>query len=105
PARGYRSDRLAPPPRPQRALMAGYDGIVSRYLNRPISRPMARACAGTPLTPNSLTSITLLLAMAAAGCTAAGSNIAGGIGIQLASVFDGVDGELARLKNLATKFG
>lgn len=36
---------------------------------------------------------------------AAGWNIAGGILIQAVSVIDGVDGELARLKAQATRFG
>jgi phosphatidylglycerophosphate synthase len=36
---------------------------------------------------------------------AAGWNIAGGILIQAVSVIDGVDGELARLKNMTTRLG
>jgi len=82
-----------------------YDGIVSRYLNRPLSRPMARAISPTPVTPNAVTSFTLLLAIATGAMLAAGWNIAGGIAIQAVSVIDGVDGELARLKNQATRFG
>lgn len=82
-----------------------YDGIVSRYLNRPLSRPMARAIQGTAITPNAVTSFTLLLAVATGLMIAAGWNIAGGILIQAVSVIDGVDGELARLKNMATRFG
>ncbi|MGH2608916.1 MAG: CDP-alcohol phosphatidyltransferase family protein, partial [Tepidiformaceae bacterium] len=75
-----------------------YDGIVSRYLNRPLSRPVARALKGTPLTPNVLTAFTLLLACATGAMIAMGWYIAGGILIQVVSVVDGVDGELARLK-------
>jgi phosphatidylglycerophosphate synthase len=82
-----------------------YDGIVSRYLNRPLSRPIARGLRGTPVTPNGVTVSTLLLALATGAMLAAGWNIAGGIGIQLVSVIDGVDGELARLKDRATRFG
>jgi phosphatidylglycerophosphate synthase len=82
-----------------------YDGIVSRYLNRPLSRPLARVLRRTPLTPNTVTSFTLLLALASGVAIAAGWNIAGGIAIQAVSVLDGVDGELARLKNMATRFG
>lgn len=85
--------------------MATYDGVVSRYLNRRLSRPVARACARAPLTPNVLTVITLVIAVVAAALTAAGANIAGGIAIQVSSVFDGVDGELARLKALSSRFG
>jgi phosphatidylglycerophosphate synthase len=82
-----------------------YDGVVSRYLNRPLSRPMARAVSGTSLTPNAVTGLTLLLAFATGGMIAMGWNIAGGIAIQAVSVIDGVDGELARLKNMSTRFG
>nr|HMO96211.1 CDP-alcohol phosphatidyltransferase family protein [Tepidiformaceae bacterium] len=78
-----------------------YDGIVSRYLNRPLSRPTARAVARLPVTPNQVTAFTLLLAIATGGMVAAGWHVAGGIFIQVGSVVDGVDGELARIKNLA----
>lgn len=82
-----------------------YDGIVSRYLNRPLSRPAARALSRTRVTPNQVTVVTLLVAIAAGAATAAGWNIAGGIAIQAASVADGVDGELARLRAMSTRFG
>ena len=81
------------------------DGLVSRYLNRPLSRPVARALSHTPAAPNVLTATTLLVAVVSAGMLAAGWNIAGGIAIQVVSVAEGVDGELARLKNMATRFG
>lgn len=82
-----------------------YDGFVSRHLNRRLSRPVSRLLARTPVTPNSVTFATLLLAIVTGAMTALGWNIAGGIGIQLVSVIDGVDGELARLKRMATRFG
>jgi len=82
-----------------------YDGLVSRYLNRPLSRPMARSLRPTPFTPNQVTAFTLLLAIATGAMVAAGWNIAGGIAIQAVSVIDGVDGELARLRDRATRFG
>ena len=85
--------------------MANYDGVVSRYLNRPLSRPAARLLARTPATPNAVTLFTLGLAVAAGALVAAGWNIAGGILIQAVSVIDGVDGDLARLKGMATRFG
>lgn len=66
---------------------------------------MARAISPAPVTPNHVTTFTLLLAIATGGMIAAGWNIAGGILIQVVSVVDGVDGELARIKNLASRFG
>jgi len=82
-----------------------YDGIVSRYLNRPLSRPAARVLVPTPATPNMVTFFTLALALVTGVIIAAGGNIVGGILIQAVSVIDGVDGELARLKGMSTKFG
>jgi phosphatidylglycerophosphate synthase len=85
--------------------MAAYDGVVSRYLNRPLSRPIAGALARTPVTPNQVTVFTLLLAAAAAAMVAAGWHIAGGIAIQAVSVVDGVDGDLARRTGRQSRFG
>ena len=82
-----------------------YDGLVSRHLNRRLSKPTAQVLSHAPVTPNAITSFNLLLAFAVAGAVALGWNVIGGIGIQLASVADGVDGELARLKSMSSRFG
>jgi phosphatidylglycerophosphate synthase len=82
-----------------------YDGLVSRYVNRHASRPIARALRPTPVTPNAATLVTLVLAMAAGALTGAGWQVAGGIAIQVVSIVDGVDGDLARFKGMATRFG
>ena len=81
------------------------DGIVSRYLNRRLSRPLAAALAHTPLTPNGATFLTLAFSLGMGALVALGQNIAGGIGIQLASIIDGVDGDLARLTGRSSRFG
>jgi phosphatidylglycerophosphate synthase len=78
---------------------------VSRHFNRRLSRPLARAIAPSPVTPNVVTVFTGLLAFATAGAVALGWNIAGGIAIQAVNIIDGVDGDLARLRNAATRFG
>lgn len=82
-----------------------YDGLVSRHLNRRLSRPLARALNPTPVSPNAVTVFTGLLAFATAAAVAAGWNIAGGIGIQTVSIADGIDGDLARLRNATSRFG
>ncbi len=81
------------------------DGVVSRYVNRRLSRPLAAALAHTPVTPNAATFATLAFALGAAALTGLGHQLAGGVGIQLASVIDGVDGDLARLTGRASRFG
>jgi phosphatidylglycerophosphate synthase len=81
------------------------DGPVSRYLNRRLSHPIARALRGTPITPNQVSVFALLLALAALALLADGRNIEAGMIIQVSSVVDGVDGDLARAKQMASKFG
>ncbi len=81
------------------------DGPVSRYLNRRFSVPIARALARTPATPNQISAAALLVAAAAAALLAAGRNIEGALLIQASSIIDGVDGDLARAKGMASRFG
>lgn len=86
--------------------MAGsLDGPVSRYLNRRLSVPIAALVARTPATPNQISMLALLIAAAAAILLAFGAHIAAGALIQASSIVDGVDGDLARAKSLATRFG
>lgn len=82
-----------------------YDGLVSRHLNRRLSNPIAALLANTPITPNQVTTLNLILAVATGAIVAAGWQIAGGILIQLTSVADGVDGALARLTGRVSRLG
>lgn len=84
---------------------AGYDGLVSRHLNRKISRPITRLLAPTGITPNQVTSVSFLIACLASVAFALGSNVLGGLLAQFSSIVDGVDGEIARLKGLTSPFG
>ena len=82
-----------------------YDGFVSRHLNRPISRPLARVLLHTPVTPNQVSLASLGVAVAAFAAFAYGYHIAGALLAQASSIVDGVDGDLARLKNATSAFG
>ena len=82
-----------------------YDGLVSRHLNRRISRPIARALARTPITPNQVTVVSLTITVAALASFALGYPIAGGILAQTGSIVDGVDGDLARIAGRSSPFG
>lgn len=66
---------------------------------------MARLLAPTPLTPNQVSVIAFGMALASLWLLAIGRNIEAGIIIQASSIVDGVDGDLARAKNMASKFG
>ncbi len=81
------------------------EGPVSRYLNRRVSVPLARLLVPTPLTPNQVSVIAFAMACGALALLAMGRNIEAGVAIQASSIVDGVDGDLARAKNMASKFG
>lgn len=82
-----------------------YDGPVSRYLNRPVSRRVAGLLSGTAVTPNQVSVLALLTAGGAFAAFAAGWNVLAGLVIHASSVIDGVDGDLARAKRMTSTFG
>ncbi len=86
----------------------GEDGFISTHFNRAISRPISMLLVRTPITPDQISVGSFLLALLGAAFLAlAGSSswIAGGLIIQAASILDGCDGEIARLKKNATARG
>ena len=98
--------------RAERALIAGLpklgDGPVSRYLNRPLSIRITRHLIVLPVTPNQISFFSFALCLAAAGLFAAGGAFwlaIGGLLAQAASVVDGCDGEVARLRLEESEFG
>lgn len=84
------------------------DGWFSKHLNRPVSLSISRRIAPFPVHPNLVTLLTLLVGILA-GWSAAGGGLfhlaAGGVLFQIASILDGVDGEIARAKLLSSKTG
>lgn len=84
------------------------DGYVARYLNRPASTRLTRLLAPTSVTPDLVSMVVLALALGAAAFTAQGTSTGFLLGLflnQAASMVDGTDGELARLKFLETRRG
>lgn len=84
------------------------DGPISRYLNRPVSIRVSRILARWPITPNQISIGSFLLSLVAAVLIAQGGTpmlILGGLLAQLASVIDGCDGEIARLKYQCSEYG
>lgn len=78
------------------------DGYVSQYLNRPLSRRLSLLLARTAVTPNQLSALSFVVVLIGAACLAMSQWtmwILGGLVIQLGSVLDGCDGEIARLKH------
>ena len=84
------------------------DGPVSHYLNRSVSRWLSRYLVRTLVTPNQISLISCMMSCVAAGLMAMSGYsalAAGGALAQLASIVDGCDGEIARLKHLQSQFG
>ena len=80
------------------------DGIISRNINRKISKLFTQFLINLNCSPLTFTIINFLLTILAA-FSFFFSNILGAFLVQLVSIFDGVDGEIARLKLATTKFG
>ena len=84
------------------------DGPVSRHLNRRVSRWLSRYLVRTTVTPNQISLLSWMMSCVAAGLMAMNGYpalAAGGALAQLASVIDGCDGEIARLKHSQSEFG
>ena len=87
---------------------SGDDGVVAAHLNRRLSVPISARLARTPITPTQITVISFLIALSGAAFFTLGrlwTGVVGAVLIQLASVVDGCDGEVARLRHLATARG
>ncbi|TDI66138.1 MAG: hypothetical protein E2O89_01480 [Alphaproteobacteria bacterium] len=92
----------------RRTASKSNDGPIARHLNRPISRFMTRYLINTPITPNQISVGSWLLSCVAAVLLALGGYpalVAGGVMAQFASIVDGCDGEIARLKRQQSEFG
>ncbi|MBB5936662.1 phosphatidylglycerophosphate synthase [Streptomyces zagrosensis] len=82
-----------------RSAVKARDGFVTTFFISPYSRYIARWCARRGLTPNQVTTASLLTALIAAGCAATGTRpgfVAAGILLIASFVLDCTDGQLAR---------
>jgi 1L-myo-inositol 1-phosphate cytidylyltransferase / CDP-L-myo-inositol myo-inositolphosphotransferase len=91
-----------------RSLAKPDDGLIARTINRKLSGRLL-----TPLllrlapgvSPNQVSALAFAVAIAAAAAFLLGQPVIGGLTVQLASVLDGCDGEIARLKKAESRFG
>jgi phosphatidylglycerophosphate synthase len=75
------------------------DGFFTTFFISPYSRYIARWCARRGLTPNQVTTASLITALIAAGCAATGTRggfVAAGLLLICSFVLDCTDGQLAR---------
>ncbi len=84
------------------------DGIVSRFINRPVSRAVTRVLLRYPITPGGWTLSMLVVPVAAFFVLLRGDYwafVAGLAIFQLYSILDGCDGEIARARYLESEKG
>jgi len=84
------------------------DGPVSRYLNRPISIRISKWLVSKNVSPNQISLASFLFSTLAALFFAIGYYpllLLGGLIAQFASIIDGCDGEIARLKYQSSQYG
>ncbi|PKV88975.1 phosphatidylglycerophosphate synthase [Streptomyces sp. TLI_146] len=82
-----------------RTAVKSRDGFFTTFCISPYSRYLARWCARRGLTPNQVTTASLLTALIAAGCAATGTRggfVAAGVLLLFSFVLDCTDGQLAR---------
>jgi len=91
-----------------RALVKPTDGFISRYLNRPVSTRISRMLVKTGIKPDTISLSTFTVSLLAALLLSFGDYLhvlVGGILVQVSSVLDGCDGEVARLKFQQSDYG
>jgi phosphatidylglycerophosphate synthase len=82
-----------------RSAVKANDGFFTTFFISPYSRYIARWCARRGLTPNQVTTASLITALIAAGSAATGTRggyVAAGVLLLLSFVLDCTDGQLAR---------
>ncbi|MEU6423655.1 DUF5941 domain-containing protein [Streptomyces spiralis] len=82
-----------------KSAVKAHDGFFTTFFISPYSRYIARWCARRGLTPNQVTTASLLTALIAAGCAATGTRggfVAAGVLLIASFVLDCTDGQLAR---------
>lgn len=91
-----------------RNLTKPTDGIISRIINRRISTLITSKLVETGITPNQVSVFAFMLMVISSILFAFGKwvyLIIGGILVQLSSIIDGCDGEIARLKFQISRYG
>ena len=80
-------------------------GWMSRNINRRISVPISNLLIRTPITPNVISVLVGIIGILSGVYYALGHIILGGIFIELSSILDGCDGEVAKMKLMESKVG
>ena len=90
------------------SLTSASDGLVDKYFNRPVGRPLAKALIHTPATPNQVSIASMLVGLWAAFCFSQGGSAAaiwGAVLFQISAIFDCIDGDVARMVFKESRIG
>ncbi len=91
-----------------RSTRSSGDGIIAKAINRNISNRITKWLIKTPITPNQISIFNLLFSVFIAWLVSFGkplNTIIGGVLFQFASILDGCDGEVAKIKLRTSKAG
>jgi CDP-L-myo-inositol myo-inositolphosphotransferase len=95
--------------RARRKVLAGAvgvaDGVVARHLNRPLSRRITERLLSRDVKPWQVSVASFFAVLGAGLAFALGHATTGGVVAQFASILDGVDGEVARIRYQDSPFG
>jgi phosphatidylglycerophosphate synthase len=78
------------------SLTSSSDGVVDTYFNRPVGRFLSKALVHTPISPNQVSVVSILIGVVSGWYFATGRFFIGAIILQLCAIIDCVDGDLAR---------
>lgn len=91
-----------------RSLRSSSDGWVDRHVNRPVGRLLSRVLIHTPVTPNQVSVVSILIGIFSGFQFARGtpsSALLGAILLQLSAVIDCIDGDIARVVFKESRLG
>jgi phosphatidylglycerophosphate synthase len=87
------------------SLSSSADGIVDRLLNRPLGRYLSKILIRTPFSPNQVSIVSTLVGIFSGWLFAGGYFISGALLLQLSTIIDCVDGDLARVLYKESRLG
>jgi len=87
------------------SLASSADGIVDRFLYRPLGRYLSKILIRAPFSPNQVSIVSMLVGIFSAWFFARGYFISGALLLQLSASVDCVDGDLARALYKESRLG
>src|SRR5436309_15710361 len=87
------------------SLTSSADGIVDRFLNRPLGRYLSKILIHAPFSPNQISIVSTLIGISSGWPFATGYFISGAFLLQISAIIDCVDGDLARVLYKESRFG